>query len=294
MDYFLPLVLNGLLSGAVYALVGAAFVVVYRASGILNFALGEWVSLGARLTGVGMQGVGLHLVPALAAAIAVTAAIAALFNHIVVRRLIGRPFVAMVMATLALGILMQAGGRLALVGLGDDISLSFAQGVVWLGPAALPTSRLLASGVALALLALAIAFFRYTRAGVAIRALADDNTAATGVGISIVRYLTLAWVISAVLAVAGGVLWRIDGLGGFSMALVLAKVLPVVVIGGLTSFAGAFVGALIVGVAESLTAGYLDPIIGSGFAGVIAAVLVIVMLWVRPNGLFGERPVSRV
>lgn len=294
MDYFLPLVLNGLLSGAVYALVGAAFVVVYRASGILNFALGEWVSLGARLTGVGMQSGSLHLVPALAVAIAMTTAIAALFNHIVVRRLIGRPFVAMVMATLALGILMQAGGRLALVGLGDDISLKFAQGVLWLGPVAVPTSRLLASGVALALLGLAIAFFRYTRAGLAIRALADDSPAATGVGISIVRYLTLAWVISAMLAVAGGVLWRIDGLGGFSMALVLIKVLPVVVIGGLTSFAGAFVGALIVGVAESLTAGYLDPVIGSGFAGVIAAVLVIAMLWVRPNGLFGERPVSRV
>lgn len=294
MDYFLPLVVNGLLSGAVYALVGAAFVTVYRASAVINFSLGEWVSLGARATGVGVQAAGLPLAAALAAALALTTAIAALFNRVVVRRLVGRPVIAVVMATLALGVLMQAGSRLALGGVPADIPFPLAQDIWLIGAVPVPPARLIASGVAIALLLATMAFFRYTRAGVAIRALADDAQAAGAMGISVARYLTVAWAISAALAVAGGVLWSIDGLGGFSMSLVLAKVLPVVVIGGLSSFPGAFVGALIVGLAESLAAGYLNPLIGTGFNGVVAALLVILMLWIRPNGLFGVRPVVRV
>lgn len=294
MDYFLPLLASGLLSGAVYALVGAAFVVVYRASTVLNFSLGEWVSLGARLTGVGVQAAGLPVPAAILAALALLTGIAALFNRVVVRRLQGRPVIAIVMATLALGVLMQAGARATLGRLPSTIPFPLA-GEYWvLGPLVLPPSRLIASGTAILLLLLTIAFFRKTRAGLAIRAIADDGVAAVGMGISPVAYLTLAWAISGALAVAGGVLWSIDGLGGFSMVLVLAKVLPVVVIGGLTSFAGAFVGAIAVGVAESLSAGYLDPILGPGFSGVVAAILVITMLCIRPNGLFGARPVARV
>lgn len=294
LDYFLTLLVGGLLSGPVYALVGAALVVVYRASAVLNFSLGEWVSLGARTTGVAMQTTGLPFAPAVLAAVAAMAALAIAFNRIVVARLIGRPVVAVVMATLALGVLMQGGAALTLRGLPSAIPFPLADQYWEVGGIPLPPARLLASGTALVLIGLLMAYFRFSRGGVAIRAVADDTQAASASGIDVRRTLSLAWAISAALAVAGGALWSVDGLGGFGMALVLAKVLPVVVIGGLTSFAGAFIGAIIVGLAETMSAGYLDPYVGSGVSGAITAALVIVTLWLRPAGLFGERAVARV
>ncbi len=296
MDYFLALLVSGLLSGAVYALVGIAFVVVYRASAVLNFSLGEWVNLGARATGAGVHAVGLPLLGALAAAVGLVSLLAIIFNLLVVRWLIGRPVVAMVMATLAVGVFMRGGTTLTLGGLPGTVPFPLVDGLWWFGGVPVPPSRLLASLVAVVLVVAVTLFFRFTRAGIAIRAIADDPQAATVMGMSVTRYLALAWMISGVLCVAGGVLWSIDGLGGFGMGLVLTKVLPVVVIGGLTSFAGAFVGAIVVGVAENMASGYLDPMLGTGggTGGVIAAVLVIVMLWVRPAGLFGATAVVRV
>jgi branched-chain amino acid transport system permease protein len=294
MEFFLALLINGLLSGAVYALVGVAFVVVYRASAVLNFSLGEWVSLGARVTGAGVQAAGAPFIVAFAAAIAVLSVLAVVFNRLIVGRLIGRPVVAVVMATLALGVFMRGGSALSLGGLPSSLPYPFLSELWWIGDIPLPPSRLLASVVAIILVLAVMAYFRYSRAGIAIRAIADDPQAATVMGMSVPRYLTLAWIISGGLCVSGGVLWSIDGLGGFGMGLVLAKVLPVVVIGGLTSFGGAFVGALIVGVAENLASGYLEPVVGPGSGSVIAAFMVVTMLWVRPAGLFGQRMVARV
>lgn len=294
MDYFLALAVNGLLSGSVYALVGMAFVVVYRASTVLNFSLGEWVSLGAKATGVSVQVLGLPVIPAAVAAAAAMVGLAIAFNRVVIRKLIGRPIVAVVMATLALGVLMRAGAALTLTGFPSAIPAPF-EDVLWVwGSVIVPPARVLSSGIALLLVVAMMVFFRMSRAGVAIRAVADDGQAAMGIGISITRYLALAWAISAGLCVAGGVLWSIDGLGGFGMGLVLAKVLPVVVIGGLTSFPGTVVGAVIVGLSESMAGGYLDPMIGTGSAGFIAAALVIITLWIRPAGLFGAQAVERV
>jgi len=151
MDYFLALVMNGLLSGSVYALVGMAFVVVYRASTVLNFSLGEWVSLGTKATGVSVQVLGLPILPAAAAAIGAVIGLAIAFNRIVIRKLIGRPVVAVVMATLALGVLMRAGSALTLTGLPSAIPVPFEDALwVW-GAVIVPPSRVLSSGVAILL-----------------------------------------------------------------------------------------------------------------------------------------------
>ncbi len=294
MDYFLALAVSGLLSGAVYALVGVAFVVVYRASGVLNFSLGEWVSIGARTTAAGIHGAGLPLVAALAIALAVLAALAVAFNRIVIRPLVGRSVVAVVMATLALGVFMRGGAALSIGDLPATIPFPLTADLWWWGDVPIPPARVLASGVAILLALAVMGFFRFSRAGVAIRAIADDPQAAAAAGVSVTRYLTLAWLISAGLCAAGGVLWSIDGLGGFGMGLVLAKVLPVVVIGGLTSFAGAFVGAIAVGLAETMAAGYVDPWLGTSTASVVAVALVLLTLWLRPAGLFGAPAVERV
>jgi len=294
MDYFLALIVSGLLSGPVYAVVGLALVVVYRASGVLNFSLGEWVGIGARVSGVGVAGMGLPLLIAALAAGAVMAILARLFSFVVVKRLLGRPVIAIVMATLALGVLMQGGSAIALRGLPQELPPLFDDAVWRIGDIPAPPARLLASAVAILLALAVMAFFRFSRAGVALRAIADDPGAAAGVGVDAPRYLALAWMISAGLAVAGGVLWSIDGLGGFGMALVLAKVLPVAVIGGLSSFGGVFVGAAAVGLAESLAAGYLDPLIGAGSSALVGSALVIAMLWARPTGIFGQGRIERV
>jgi len=294
MDYFFALLVSGLLSGPVYAIVGLALVVVYRASAVLNLSLGEWVGLGARLSGVGAQATGLPLPAAVAAAAAILAVLAALFSRLVVRHLLGRPVVAAVMATLALAVMMQGGGALLLRGLPAEIPAPFGYEAWFLLGAPVPPGRLLASGVAVLLALAVVAFFRFSRMGVALRAVSDDAAAATAVGVDTGLCLAVAWAISAGLAVAGGVLWSLDGLGGFGMTLVLAKVLPVAVIGGLASFGGVFLGAAAVGLAESFSAGYLDPLIGAGSGGLVGAVLVIAMLWVRPTGIFGAGRVERV
>ena len=249
MDYFLALTVSGLLSGAVYALVGVAFVVVYRASAVLNFSLGEWVSLGARTTAAGMHAGGLPLPGGLGLAIVVMIALAIAFNRLVIRPLIGRPIVAVVMATLALGIFMRGGSNLTLSNLPSSIPFPLTDTLWWWGDIPIPPARVLASGVAIVLVLAVMALFRFSRIGIAIRAIADDPQAATVMGMSVTRHLAFTWAISAVLCVAGGVLWSIDGLG---------------------------------------------PWIGTGSGGMIAASLVILMLWVRPTGLFGAKVVARV
>jgi len=294
MDYFLALVIGGLLSAPIYAVIAVAFVTVFRAAATFNFSLGEWVSLGGRLTGVGTATVGLPVWAAIPAAIAAMTALAALFNRLVIRKLTGQQVVAAAMATLALAALMQAGATLTLKGLPAAIPAPFANEVIWVADAPVPLTRLVAALAALAAVFAAFAFFRYSRKGVAMRAVSDDPTAAAAAGIDVTAILTLAWAISGALAVVGGVLWSMEGLGGFGMGLTLAKVLPAVVIGGLTSFGGALVGALLVGLVESLAAGYLDPMVGAGSGHLMAALLVPLTLAIRPTGLFGDRAVARV
>jgi branched-chain amino acid transport system permease protein len=168
MDYFLTLIVGGLLSGAVYALVGMAFVVVYRASSVLNFSLGEWVSLGARLTGIGVQVGGLPLLAAVAGALAALSVLATVFNRVVVQRLVGRPITAVVMATLALGVLMRAGSSLFLGGMPSEIPFPMTNDLWWWGEIPIPPARLMASGIAILLVLAVMVFFRYSRAGIAI------------------------------------------------------------------------------------------------------------------------------
>jgi branched-chain amino acid transport system permease protein len=138
------------------------------------------------------------------------------------------------------------------------------------------------------------AFFRWTRTGVALRALADDQQVALAVGIDVHRHLAIAWGLVAVLAVVGGTLWTLVTGVGFGLALLGLKVFPVVVIGGLDSLLGSIVGAVAIGVLESLTAGYVDPVLGAGFSSVAPYVLLLGVLFVRPYGLFGRPDARRV
>jgi branched-chain amino acid transport system permease protein len=292
--FFASLLVDGILAGAVYALIALAFVVVYKASRMINFALGEWVMFGSRLTAAGVHGAGLGPASALAFAGAAMVALALAFNRVVLRRLVGQPLIGIIMVTLGLGALLRGVAPLLFGGLPAAIPLPIPQEPLVIFGIRIPAGRLVALAVAAAAIAGVSAFFRWSRTGVALRALADDQQVALSVGIDVHRHLAIAWGMVGVLAVIGGTLWTIVTGGGFSLVLLGLKVFPIVVIGGLDSIVGSIVGAVAIGVLESLTAGYVDPLLGAGFSSVAPYVLLLGVLFVRPHGIFGRPEARRI
>jgi branched-chain amino acid transport system permease protein len=294
MSYFFALAIEGALAGAIYALVALAFVLVYKASAIMNFALGEWVGLGAVLSGAGLQGLQLGVLGAAALAGLAMASLAASFYLVAVRRLVGRPAIAAVMLTLGLGMLMRAAGLLLLPGLAGPGPASLANDPVSLGAVSTSAGRLVAAAVAALGVALMAGFYRFTRAGIALRAIADDVQAAMAAGIDVDRHLLMVWALAGLVAAVAGLLWASVNGGGFGVALIGLKLFPIVILGGLDSILGTVVAAVAVGVLESLAAGYLDGVLGSGFGGIAPYLLLLAMLMLRPHGLFGQSRVERV
>jgi len=292
--FFVSLLLDGVLAGAVYALIALAFVVVYKASRMINFALGEWMMYGSRLAAVGAYGAGLGAAAALGFAGAAMVCLALAFNWVVLRRLVGQPLIGVIMVTLGLGALMRGAAPFLFSGGPGRLPLPIPEEPLVVLDIAVPISRLVALIVAVVAIAAVTAFFRWTRTGVALRALADDQEVALSVGIDVNRHLAITWGLVGVLAVLAGTLWALIAGVGFGVALLGLKVFPVVVIGGLDSIPGSIVGAVVVGVLESLTAGYVDPLVGAGFSSVAPYVLLLGVLFVRPYGILGRPDARRV
>ena len=293
MRYFLELSVNGAVAGALYALAALSFVVVYKATRIMNFALGEFIMFATATVAAGVNAMGLALVPALAFAGAGMFAVAAGFNRFVLRHLIGRPVIAMIMITIGFGAFLRAVAAFLFSGVPRDIDLPLPRGTLGVGGVLVSPNELAAAAVALALIGAVSWFFARTRTGVALRCVADDNQAALAMGIDVRAAFTLVWGLAGVIAVAAGVLWTYITGGGFNMVLVGLKVFPIVIIGGLDSIAGVIVGAMLIGWIEAISAGYVDPIMGGGFSHVTSYLLLIAMLLVRPWGLFGREAIDR-
>ena len=293
MRYFLELSVNGAVAGALYALAALSFVVVYKATRIMNFALGEFIMFATATVAAGMNAMGLALVPALAVAGAGMFAVAAGFNRFVLRHLIGRPVIAMIMITIGFGAFLRAVAAFLFSGVPRDIDLPLPRGTLDVGGVLVSPNELVAAAIALALIGAVSWFFARTRTGVALRCVADDNQAALAMGIDVRAAFTLVWGLAGVVAVVAGVLWTYITGGGFNMVLVGLKVFPIVIIGGLDSIAGVIVGAMLIGWIEAIAAGYVDPIIGGGFSHVTSYLLLIAMLLVRPWGLFGREAIDR-
>ena len=292
--FFAALVVDGALAGAVYALVGLAFVVVYKASRAINFALGEWAMFASRVAALGPHALGLPLVGALGLAGAVMVGLALAFNRVILRPLVGHGAISLLMVTIGFGAVLRGVAALAFAGVPRALPLPFAQEPIDVAGIAVATDRLVAAIVAIACIAAVSWLFHRTRTGVALRALADDQQVAMTVGIDVDRHLAITWALAGLLAVVAGVLWSFIGGGGLSLVLVGLRVFPIVVIGGLDSIPGTIVGALLVGVLESLAAGYVDPVLGAGFSTVVPYALLLAVLFVRPHGLFGRPDVQRV
>ena len=294
MSFFVALVIDGALAGAVYALIALAFVLVYKASAMINFALGEWVMFGGLLAGTGMQLLNLGAAGALLFAAVVMAALAAGFSHIVVRRLVGRPAIAAIMVTLGLGMLMRGTAPFLFGETAEVIPRDLLARPLSIAGLSIAADKLVAAAVAAVCTVLIGWFYRFSRTGLALRAIADDPQAAMAAGIDVERHLLIAWTLTGVVAVIAGVLWTLVAGSGFGLALVGLKVLPIALIGGLDSLAGTIVAAMVIGVLESLGSGYLDEHMGSGFGGIVPSLTLLAVLVVRPHGLFGRPRVERV
>jgi branched-chain amino acid transport system permease protein len=292
--FLLALLVDGALAGSVYALVALAFVLVYKASGMMNFALGEWVAVASRTVAAGLHGLGLGLAGAVALGCAGMIALALAFNRAVLRRLVGRPLISLIMVTLGLGSLLRGAAAIAFAGLPAGIRLPVSDEPLAIHGVPVAADRLLAAGVAVVCIAAVSWLFHGSRTGVALRAIADDQQAAMTMGIDLDRHFALVWALAGVLAVVAGTLWTAVSRAGFSIVLLGLKVFPIVVIGGLDSIAGTIVASVLVGVLESLAAGYLDPILGAGFSSVASYLVLVAALVVRPYGLFGRADVRRV
>jgi branched-chain amino acid transport system permease protein len=293
VTFLVALVIDGALAGAVYALVALGFVVVYRASRMMNFAVGECVMLGSRLVAFGVHGLGLGLGGGLAFGCAGMVALLVSFNETVLRRLAGRPVISLIMITIGLATLVRGAAALLLSGVPAGIVATMPEPLRVAG-VTIAAEKLAAALVAVVCITVVSFALQRSRAGVALRAIADDQQSAMAVGIDLHRYFGLTWALVGVISVVAGTLWAIVTGGGFGMALVGLKVFPIVIIGGLDSIGGTIVGAVLVGVLESLAAGYIDPLVGGGFSNIASYLILISVLFVRPYGLFGRPDVRRV
>ncbi len=294
MLFFVALLVDGMLAGAIYALIALAFVVVYKASRMINFALGEWAMVGSRLTAAGLHTAGLGLTGALAGACLGLVALSLLFNQVVVRRLAGRPLISLIMVTLGLGALVRGAAPLVFGSVPRSLPLPIPAEALEMYGVLVSTEKLVAAVVAVASIAGVAAFFRWSRTGLALRAISDDQQVAMAMGIDVHHHAAVTWAIVGVLSVLSGTLWTFASGGAFGVVIIGLKVLPIVIIGGLDSIPGVLIGAALVGVLESLAAGYVDPLLGGGFSSIASYLVLIAMLFARPTGVFGRPAIERV
>jgi branched-chain amino acid transport system permease protein len=288
------LVANGILVGSMYALVALGFVLIYKATDAINFAQGEFVMFAGFLAAAMI-----HLAGApwwLSAIVSVAGMVVFAFGleRVVLRPLLGRPIIAVIMATIGLAYVLRGTADLAFGTGVKTIPLPISSFPVHLGPLILPPIEIVGAGVSLTFLAAFAWFFLRSRIGIAMRAVADSQQVATAMGINVRRYFALAWALGGVVSALGGVLWGSMLAVDTQLALVGLKVFPVMILGGLDSILGAVVGGIIVGVVESLAAGFIDPLVGGGTKDFLPYILMIAVLMVRPEGIFGRRRIERV
>jgi branched-chain amino acid transport system permease protein len=294
LGFFFLLLSNGLLIGLMYSLIALGFVLVYKATDAINFAQGEFVMIAGFVAAGVLTMWGAPLWVAVLLALVSLVAFGFVLERVMLRKLIGRPVIAVVMATIGLASILRGLGPFTIFSGTRPLPLPIRDEPFMLGPIFIPPIQLLGAVVSLAFLAGFGWFFLKSRKGIAMRAVADNQQVAMAMGIDVERYFGVAWAMTGIVSALGGILWG-NLLGvDVNLALVGFKVFPVVILGGLDSIPGAIIGGLIVGVVENIAAGYVDPLVGGGTKDFAPYVLMILALMIRPYGIFGKRIIERV
>ena len=291
--FFLEVAIGGLLAGVMYSLVALGFVLIYKASGVLNFAQGAMVFFAA-LTFVGLTEKGVKFWLAVPITLAIMTALAFGIERVVLRPLVNQPAISLFMATIGLAFLLEGIAQGVLGAQVHGLDIGIEDTPFQLGPVNISRFDLFTALVAGILVAALALFFNRTRVGRALRAVADDHQAALSIGIPLRRIWAIVWSAAGFVALVAGILWGCRTGVQFSLTLIALKALPVLILGGFTSIPGAIVGGLIVGASEKLAEVYLGPKIGSGLENWFPYMLALVFLLVRPEGLFGEKRIERV
>ena len=292
-QFFIEVLVGGLLSGVMYALVAIGFVLIYKTSGVLNFAQGPLL-LFAAFTYVSLVERGLPAPASLIVVFAVMAVIGVVIERGILRPLANRPPITLFMATLGLAYVVEGGAQLMWGGQVHALDIGVSDTPFDVYGVFVSKFDLFAAVVAGVMVAALIAFFQYTRIGLSFRAAASDSYAAGAIGLRLPTILATAWIAAGFTAVVAGLLWGARLGVQFSLSLVVLKALPVLVLGGFDSILGAIVGGLIVGATEKLAEVYIGPFFGGGIEIWFAYVVALIFLLVRPAGLFGRVQVERV
>jgi branched-chain amino acid transport system permease protein len=309
MGFFIETLFGGLMVGMLYSLIAIGFVLIYKASGVFNFAQGAMVLFAALAMArfaewlpqwLGFESKVLANVLAFVLAMAVMIAVAWLIERLALSKLVNQEGITLLMATLGIAYFLDGlgqtlfGNDIYKIDVGMPKEPLMVLESTFQGGLLLSQEDLIAAGVAAALVAVLALFFQKTATGRALRAVADDHQAAQSIGIPLNRIWVIVWSVAGFAALVAGIIWGSKLGVQFSLSLVALKALPVVILGGLTSVPGAIIGGLLIGVGEKLSEIYLGPMLGGGIEIWFAYVLALVFLLVRPQGLFGEKIIDRV
>lgn len=297
MEFFFEVLIGGLLSGVMYSLVALGFVLIYKASGVFNFAQGALVYFAA-LTFAGIVDMGAPLPLAFVGAFVAMVVLGVLTERVVLRPLVNQPQITLFMATIGLTFFVEGLAQIAWGASTRRIDLGITDEPI---PYILDNFNmvvssfdLIAAAIAGGLVAALAAFFQYTKIGRALRAVADDHQAALSIGIPLQHIWAIIWTVAGFVALVAGMLWGARNGAQFALTFVALKALPVLILGGFTSVLGAIVGGLIIGSTEKLAEVYIGPMVGGGIENWFPYVLALFFLLVRPEGLFGEKHIDRV
>jgi branched-chain amino acid transport system permease protein len=291
--FFIEVVIGGMSTGIMYALVAMGFAIIFKASGIVNFAQGAMV-LFAALTFVGQLEMGVPIWLALLTTVAVMVVLAFAIERIVLGPLVNQPLIVLFMATIGLSFVIEGLGEMAWGSNVHALDIGLPRGSFFVGDVMVSRFDLTAAASAAAMVLAIVIFMHKTKFGRALRAVADDHQAALSVGIPLRFIWIMVWSIAGVIALVGGIMWGTKSGVQFSLVLIAFKALPVLILGGFTSIAGAVVAGLIIGVGETVFEVYWGQLLGGATENWFAYVVAMIFLFFRPQGLFGERIIERV
>jgi branched-chain amino acid transport system permease protein len=291
--FFVEVLIGGVCAGLMYSLVALGFVLIFKASGVFNFAQGVMV-LFAALTLVGLLERGVPLALSLPATMAVMVVLAFAIERVVLRPLVNQPQIILFMATIGMNFFLEGLGEMAWGANVKKLDVGIPDKSFMVKGVQINQLELAAALTAAVLVTVLAVFFQRTRIGRALRAVADDHEAALSIGIPLKTIWVVVWSVAGLVAIVAGIMWGAKSGVQFSLSLIALKALPVLILGGFESVPGAILGGLIIGVGEKIGEVYWGPLVGGAIENWFAYVLALAFLLVRPQGLFGEKIIERV